>query len=267
MANGNRQAVKSANRVLDLFELLGRWGQNLSHTDIAAALKIPKSSLSQLLPNLVDRGYVEFVASTKGYRLGEKLTLLAGEVSQSKNLPEIVRPVLEKITAQTKESSALNVLSGNMSEVVASANSSLRLVSHMRDGDLAPLHTTSGGKAILAFMPDAMFEEYIKRVKLKPITKNTITSAAELRRQVANIRRDKMAYAFGEFTIGIVGMAVPIFSTNGRILGSINIAMPAVRHNPKVRAQIAEALQHAVETVQQLGFSATTRQKAGRKKS
>jgi DNA-binding IclR family transcriptional regulator len=266
MTDSYRQAVKSANRVLDLFELLGRWGQEMSHSEIANALSIPKSSLSQLLPNLVDRGYIEFVPLSKGYRLGPKLTALVREVSQSKNLSELVLPILEEITAQTGESSAFNVLNGDSSEVVASVNSPQRLVSHMRSGELAPLYGTSGGKAILAFLSDAMIEDYLKRVKFKHITKNTISSVAELRRQIATIRREKIAHAFEEFTPGIVGIAVPILSETEQVLGSINVAMPAVRYNSKVRDHVVEVLERTNKLVrQQLGMGERPRQKSRRK--
>jgi hypothetical protein len=73
MANASTGVVKSADRVLDLFELLGRWGAEMSHTDLVEALQIPKSSLTQLLRNLVSRGYIEFSPSTKGYRLGRRV--------------------------------------------------------------------------------------------------------------------------------------------------------------------------------------------------
>ena len=53
-------SVKSADRVLDLLELLTRRGKAMSHTELSLALGIPKSSLTQLLRNLTDRGYLLF---------------------------------------------------------------------------------------------------------------------------------------------------------------------------------------------------------------
>jgi DNA-binding IclR family transcriptional regulator len=258
----DRQAVKSANRVLDLFELLGRWGRELSHTEIAAALKIPKSSLSQLLPNLVDRGYVEFVAETKGYRLGAKLTSLVGRRAEAKNLQDLAMPALQAIAAETSESSAFNVLHGDFSKVTATINSQQRLVSHMRTGDLAPLYATSGGKAILAFLSTPMLDDYIKRVKFENITKNTVRSATELKSELDTIRRDKIAYAFEEFTPGIVGIAVPILSQDSMPLGSLNVAMPAVRYNNRVRDRAVQILRQSVDALrQQLGFVEPTGRK------
>lgn len=254
MSESQRQAVKSANRVLDLFELLGTWGDALSHTQIAAALKIPKSSLSQLLPNMLERGYIEYVPSSRGYKLGSKLATLANQVSQTRNLEKIILPILQDITDKAGESSALNVLRGDESEVAVSVSSPKRLVSHMRVGDLAPLYATSGGKVVLTFLPEMMAEDYLSRVVFEKITDKTISSIEQLREEMEVIRRDGVAYSFEEFTPGIIGMATPILSSSGRPLGSINVAMPAVRYNEEMRATIVDLLKDgARNAMQRLG--------------
>lgn len=248
--NGDERAtVKSADRVLTLLELLGRWDREMSHTEIADAMGIPKSSLTQLLRNLVSREYLSYSPATKGYRLGKAIRRLADRNSQSYDLVEIVQPLLEEITAATSESSALNILSGDEAKVVAAVNSPMRLLSHMRLGDLAPLYATSGGKVILAFLPQDMQEEYLKRAVLTPVTHKTIRSVADLRAQLQTIRREKLAYSFEEFTEGIIGMASPILDDHGAVLGSINVAMPAVRYSSAARDRTAAMLERAAETV------------------
>jgi DNA-binding IclR family transcriptional regulator len=104
--------VKSADRVLDLFELLARWGAEMSHTGLVEALQIPKSSLTQLLRNLVSRGYVEFSPRTKGYRLGEAFMRLSRHPGESRTLVGLIQPILEDITRLTQETSAPNQLKG-----------------------------------------------------------------------------------------------------------------------------------------------------------
>jgi DNA-binding IclR family transcriptional regulator len=245
-------AVKSADRVLDLFELLAGWGQELSHTDIASALKIPKSSLTQLLRNLVGRGYLEFSPASKGYRLGEAFTKLTRRTSQIRTLAACAQPILEEVTQITMESSALNQLKGDQVEVVATVSSPLRLVSHMRLGDLAPLYAVSAGKSILAYMPDAMREEYFSRVVFERITPKTISSKSKLRREIANVRRQGVAYSLEEFTIGIVGVSVPILSEAEFPVGALNIAIPTVRFTPDARKRAVKVLTSATERIGRL---------------
>jgi DNA-binding IclR family transcriptional regulator len=243
--------VKSADRVLTLFELLSTWGREMSHADIAEALGIPKSSLTQLLKNMVGRGWLAYSPATKGYSLGIAFTRIARRAGQVADLATMASPVLEELTARTSESSALNVLKGDMAVVAATVLGPQRLVSHMRLGEVAPLYATSGAKVILACLPSDMQEEYLRRVRFEPQTPATIRSIRALRAQLRDIKRDGIAYSFDEWTPGITGMARPILSNQGEVLASINVAVPSVRFDDSVRVKVADALLRAVEAIQQ----------------
>ena len=241
-------SVKSAVRVLDLLEHLDRVGE-ISHADIADALEIPKSSLTQLLKTLVARSYVDFDPATKAYRLGDAFARFSKRANDARDLVEFIGPVLEEITRETSETSALNQLKGKVSKVMATMMSPQRLMSNMRRGDAAPLYATSGGKAILAFLPEAARNEYVASAAFEPITPKTIRSRRELQRQIAAVRKDGVAYSFEEFTPGIVGVGVPILSKAGYPLGSLNVAMPALRYTPATRDRAIKSLRQAVERV------------------
>ena len=230
-APGSRDAVKSADRVLDLFELLLDWGHEISHNDIAAALNIPKGSLTKLLRNLMVRGYIDFSPASKGYRLGEAFTRLAGQASQMRSLLALAKPLLREMTAQTLESSTLNQLKGYQSVVIATVSSPLRLVPHMRVGDVGPLYALSGGKCMLAAMPDVMIDDYLRKVAFEPITPKTIRSAAQLWREIAQVRERGIAFSLEEFTPGICGIGVAIKARSGFPVGSLTLAIPTVRFN------------------------------------
>ena len=241
--------VKSADRTLDLFELLARWGREMSHAEIAEVLDIPKSSLTKLLKNLVTRKYIRFVPETKGYRLGDAVVKLAEQANHLRNLVACAEPTLADITQRAKESCALNQLKGDQVEVVATVLSQQRLVSHLRLGDLAPLYAVSGGKAILAFLPEAMRDEYMRSVSFERFTPRTIMTKKALLSQLEEVRREGVAYSVEEYTPGIVGVGVPILSNAGFPLGSLNLAIPAVRYNAAVQAKAASILQSAAEQI------------------
>lgn len=246
--------VKSADRVLDLFELLGRWDREMSHTEIASALQIPKSSLTLLLRNLVSRGYIEFSPTNRGYRLGGAFTRLARQSGRHFDVIACAEPLLVKLTQALGESSALNQLKGHQAEVVATVLGPQRLVSHMRLGDLAPLYATSGGKAILAYLSEEMLREYLATVRFERMTAKTITSVNTLKREIETIRRTGLAYSFEEFTPGIIGIGAVVLPREGQPIGSLNIAIPAVRSKPDVLERAAQALQRAArELLQQIG--------------
>jgi DNA-binding IclR family transcriptional regulator len=241
--------VKSATRVLDLFELLGRWNAARTHAEIADELAIPKSSLTKLLQTLVQREYLKYSPRSKGYELGSAIAGLAGRISDGIDLVEISESVLSWVTAETQESCALNVRKGDRSEVVASVMSPRRFVYHMRLGDTAPLHATSGGKALLAHLPAEALKTYLKRTRFEKLTAKTIDNAAALERALRNIRATGFATVIEEFTPGIAGIARPILGASGLPLAAINVAIPTARFDRDLRELCMRTLTTAAATI------------------
>jgi DNA-binding IclR family transcriptional regulator len=252
MSESAQAAVKSADRVLDLLELLARAGREMTHSDISEMLDIPKSSLTQLLKNLLVRGYVETTPNGRGYRLGDALLSLSESTGQIRNLASHAEAVLSDLTREAGESSALNQLKGDQAEVVATVLGPARLVTHMRLGDLAPLYATSGGKAILAHMPDAFQEDYFLRVRFEAATPATLKTVKALRQQLVAVRKSGFASSRQEWTPGIVGIAVPLLDVAGAPLGSINVAIPSARFDAKKEDQVKRLLQRACEELSRL---------------
>jgi DNA-binding IclR family transcriptional regulator len=242
-------AVKSATRVLDLFESLGRWDAHKTHMEIASELGIPKSSLTQLLKTLVRRGYLTYEPASKSYELGPSIAMLAKRVNDGTDLLSVSEKVLSQLAAETQESCALNVLKGDRSEVKACVMSPRRLLYHMQLGDAAPLYATSGGKALLAYLPEEMRKEYLARAVFEQITPNTITSAKRLEKELSEVRSTGYAFVMEEFTPGIAGIACPILSALDFPLASINIAIPTARFDNLLRDRCMAALRKAVGAV------------------
>ncbi|BCG04484.1 IclR family transcriptional regulator (plasmid) [Paraburkholderia sp. PGU19] len=240
-------SVKSADRTLDLFELLAHWGREMSHAEIAQALNIPKSSLTKLLQSLSARGYIRYVSETKAYCLGDAVLKLARQTTQLRDLISCAEPFLSDITLQTRESCALNQLKGDQVEVVATVSSQQRLLSHLRLGDVAPLYAVSGGKVILAHLPDVMRNEYLRSVTFERFTPNTITTKESLVDQLNQIRESGVAFSIEEYTPGIVGIGVAILSSTGFPIGSLNLAIPSVRYSEATGVRAQEVLRDAAD--------------------
>ncbi|WP_320202175.1 IclR family transcriptional regulator (plasmid) [Agrobacterium sp. rho-13.3] len=242
-------SVKSATRVLDLFEFLGRWDAEKTHAEIAEELNIPKSSLTQLLKTLLQRGYLAYSATSKGYRLGPSIASLATKVHGNTDIIAAAGPVLTWMASETQETCAINLIKGDQSEVMASAIGPHRLNFTMRQGDVAPLYATSGGKALLAHLPSNMLEEYLGRVTFEKFASNTIDSVERLREELEQVRKTGFAYVREEFTQGIMGVSTAVLSASGYPLASLNIATPVSRFDLAKQKLCEETLARAATTL------------------
>src|SRR3546814_4131715 len=81
--------VKSADRVLNLLELLAFTPTAQSFTELSQALAIPKSSLFQLLKNLLNRGYVRQDKDTGRYLLGDTVRELVPKRRSEEHASEL----------------------------------------------------------------------------------------------------------------------------------------------------------------------------------
>jgi DNA-binding IclR family transcriptional regulator len=244
--------VKSADRVLDVLELLASTGRPMSHTELAQRTRIPKGSLTPLLRNLADRGYVEQLPDTQRFRLGEATYALARRAAHSRHLVAASEPWLRRLVQATGESAGLSVLREDVAERVAAAQSRKAVLYSLHVGVLQPLYASSAGKILLAWMPAREREEYLTRVRLEPRTDQTILSAAVLRRQLKAIREEGIAWSVGEFTAGIAGVAAPVLDVHGRAVAAVGVALPAARLDDERKRKLVQAVQEVAKQISQV---------------
>lgn len=235
-------SVKSADRVFDLLELLAGTGRAMSHAELSRRTAIPKGSLTALLRNLVARGYVDYLERTQDYRLGERAYELARRGAHHRDLVRLGQPWLDGLVRLTGESAVLMVLRDDMAERIAAAETRRAVLYTTHVGVLSSLYTTSGGKILLAWLPPAEREAYLRKVSLRPRTEKTIRSVSVLRRQLAVIRDAGVAWSWGEFTAGLVGVSVPVLDVHGRAIAALGITLPESRFDESREQALLQAL-------------------------
>jgi len=235
-------SVKSADRVFDLLELLAATGRAMSHGELSRRTAIPKGSLTALLRNLITRGYVEYLERTQDYRLGERAYELARRGAHHRDLVRLGQPWLDGLMRVTGESTVLAVLRDDMAERIAASATPRAVLYTTHVGVLSPLYTTSGGKILLAWLPAAEREAYLRNVSLRPRTEKTIRSVSVLRRHLRVVRDEGVAWSWGEFTTGLVGVSVPVLGLHGRAIAALGIALPESRFDELRQEAMLQAL-------------------------
>jgi DNA-binding IclR family transcriptional regulator len=234
--------VKSADRVLDLLELLCSSGRPMTHAEIAIALSIPKSSLSQLLANLAARHYLVFREGPNVYELGPAIAALAEGTKSNSHLLQIAQNVVDVLSRSTEETASFYRLRGTEVERMTVTNAQRPLRYWMQVGETMPVYATSGGKAILAALEPAERERLISGLQIAKLTPHTITSRSALRRELQEIQRAGIAYSRGEFEEGVIGISVAVLRPDRRPEGSLSVVLPNVRNGADHRKAIVEAL-------------------------
>ncbi len=74
------KTIKSADRVLEIFELFNEGRTSVTVMDVARALNVPQSSTSELLGSLVRRGYLTRARGERSFRPTSRVALLGAWV-------------------------------------------------------------------------------------------------------------------------------------------------------------------------------------------
>jgi DNA-binding IclR family transcriptional regulator len=89
-------------------------------------------------------------------------------------------------------------------------------------GRAVPLHATSTGKALLAFMPPEELDTVITQ-PLPQFTGRTITDPAELRAELDRTRRRGYAVSRGELETALWGASAPIKDSHERAVAVVSV--------------------------------------------
>jgi IclR family transcriptional regulator, acetate operon repressor len=227
---------RAANRVVDLLEVMAASGDGLALRELSARLDAPKTSLLPLLRALTARRYLD-QAATGEYRLGPKAVELGAGVGAQRELPAASRPALAELMRRTGETVYLSTLSADGASVVfIDKLESAHIIRYAAGvGDRRPLHATSSGKAILAFLPEPRREELLRSLPLSRYTERTVTSPAALRAALEEIRHTGVSVTLDELARGAAGIAAPVFDRDGRVVGACAIGAPTDRVRARLR--------------------------------
>jgi len=260
---GESMVVKSADRAFQILEEVGSRSEGMTHGEISKALGIPKGSLSYLLSNLMERGYLTFDRQSKLYILGPKLLMLTSRYLSNLDLVRVGRPVLRELVREVNEDAELAIMKDDQILFLHKEECSQPLKYSIAIGERAAVYATSAGKAILAYLPEEEVVRYLSAVKLEAITQSTITDPKALKRELKEIRAGGVAYGREEYHQGISAMAAPVFNFNGDVAGSAVVTIPSIRFNTEHKRSIeTKLLKAATEISRHLGFDGTLRARA-----
>lgn len=203
--------------------------------DLSRLLGVPKSSAQRVLTTLASANWLEKSADGQArWSLGSRSFSLTGTVGASADLRSSALPAMNALVAQVNETVHLSVPAAGLSATVLIERvECTRAIRSMHPvGTSFPLHCTASGKAFLAALPEDEIEEFFKR-PFASFTDLTITSAAELRQEIAIVRDRGWSLNLGENQSEVAAIAAAVLDAERRPLATIAISMPRARFEEK----------------------------------
>lgn len=224
--------INSVLRALDVLRHMEQAGHaTLGVTEIASALDMPKAAIYRILSSLLARGFVDFDEVSHRYRLGSELLVL-GEAYRSRiDVRDVAAGELNSLMVHTNETATLSICEGGRRIYIDQVYPDRDVRMMVRIGRGFPLHAGASSKAFLAFLPDEVVDACMD--DLTELTENTITSEADLRSELAEIRERGFATSSGERQPGARSIAAPVFGLAQQSpIAVISVSGPADRFDP-----------------------------------
>jgi DNA-binding IclR family transcriptional regulator len=246
--------VQSVDRAVAILEILARDGE-AGVTEVARELGVHKSTASRLLAALDRRELVSQDTARGRFRLGVGLVRLAGAAGRSLDVVQESRPVCQVLARQVGETVNLAILSGRDALYLDQVAGPAALSPHNWAGQRIPLHATSDGKVLLAYLSQAELAGCLTP-PLRRFTDRTITTLDELSPVLAKVRQRGYATAVDELEAGLTAIAAPVRNAEGRVVASISASGPSFRIPADRIGQVAESVRRAAaEICRRLGWT------------
>ena len=227
-ADAPRSGTQSVERAIAVLECFAASEQPLGLSEVSRVVGLTPSTAHRLLRALVSAGYVEQDPTNELYRLGIGAAVL-GQRALEHSGYHLARPVLDELSARTRESASLGIRRGDEVVVIEQTTGASPLrFDHPAGSELA-MHASAMGKALLAFTTRPIIDTVAALGPLIAFTERTHTDPTGLADELAAVVERGYATNVEERYVGVCGIAAPVRSAGGTAHAAVGLQGPSVR--------------------------------------
>ncbi|HEY8997216.1 MAG TPA: IclR family transcriptional regulator C-terminal domain-containing protein [Edaphobacter sp.] len=225
---GDPNFMTSLARGLIVIQAFTQQNPQMTISQLSIRTGLSRAAVRRCLYTLTKLGFAGAEDGSR-YSLRPRMLTLSHTYTTSNTLSSAAQPILERMSAQLRESFSVATLDGEDIVYVARSAVNRVMAVDLHIGSRLPAYCTSMGRILLAYLPQDQLESYLARVVLTPHTTRTVTSIERLRLMLRTIRRNGYAICDQEYEVGLRSLAVPVFAPNGRAVATLNLSGNAPR--------------------------------------
>jgi len=227
--SSDREFVNSLAKGLNLLMCFTKDRPVWSLTEMARANGMNLPTARRYLYTLTKLGFMVKDETVKTFQLTSKAFQLGGWVFESMGIRDRLIPHMKTTRDDLDVTTHCAILEGCQIVAVERLLSSDVVNIDLSAGSRLPIHATSLGKAIVAFMDPGEQKNIAAMLEFNPLTPHTITDGKSFLRELEITRQRGYAVADQELTIGLKTLAIPIFDKQGLVEASFGVSFPLSR--------------------------------------
>ncbi|MBR1455620.1 MAG: helix-turn-helix domain-containing protein [Oscillospiraceae bacterium] len=215
--------ISSAEKALELLELLAQNNGRISVSEIAKRMNIHVSSADRYMLTLQNCGFVEKDPVSGLFHLNEKIIAMADLVSQSHPLTKKYLDTMHTLAYQYDTTTHIMAFHNKKTITLHKDLQTQSMAWNNAFYDPTRYYYCSGpGKLLLSTFSDAELDEYLSRTRIIIFTKNTLRTPAAIREEIQRIRERGYSYHDEEWLDGNLTLSFPL-RVNGEIRGAMSL--------------------------------------------
>jgi DNA-binding IclR family transcriptional regulator len=220
-----RYLVPALIRGLSILQDLSGERRRMTLSEVAASLKVTRSSAYRLLFTLSHLGFVLFDTETKTYALGPEVLRLGYGYLAARDLVEVATPHLVRLRDRTGWSAHLGELQGRDVVYLARVATRRSIASTVHVGTRLPARATTMGRILLSGLSPGEVRELYRDETFAAAGQGSL---AELIEQLADDAEAGVVVQNSGYEPGVASIAAPIHDMSGRVVAAVNISAVAL---------------------------------------
>lgn len=225
----NTEFVTALARGLDVLQVFSRERPELTLSEVASIAGLTPATARRFLHTLHSLGYI--AVNGRRFLLTSRVLNLSAPFLSSMNLQEVAQQFLQDVVMETGDSSSVTILDGTEVVYIATvpAKRAARLTVNI--GTRYPAYATSTGQILLANLEPAKQKAVLAETNFKKLTESTVTDPKALSEILAVVKRKGVAVVEDGIDYGVLSVAVPITTDQGKVIAAINCSTSPSRIN------------------------------------
>lgn len=214
---------RSTLRTISILELIANNVKGISLSEIAIALDMPVTSVSDIIKALLETDMIELLDErSKLYGIGVKSYYIGNAFISNTSLVDKARPIVDELAVTVNKTVFLGKEVNGRITYIYKYEPKNSLVATCSIGSRTNLHSTSLGKCILAF-DNSLLEKTLETELIRK-TEHTITDPKLLQVEIEKVRGQGFAVDNREQDEHLLCIGAPIFDHNGEVIAAISIS-------------------------------------------
>jgi len=246
-----QETLQTVERALQVLQIFSRERTEVSQSELARTLGLPRTVVLRILNTLKQAGFLERVPGDSLYRIGLSAFEVGALYLANNPLVTVADELLAGLVDKTGYTGYLGTLYGSEAVILSLREGRSPVRFQWSAGDRLPATTTALGKAVLMRMTISEVDGILGLGRLSGLTERSIKTRGELDLALQAARDRGWTVAQDESYPGVCAVGAPILDAHGSPLAGMSISFLNYPADPDLLDQLGVLVRSTADTVSQ----------------